>query len=342
MVFETDEKGKITFYNLPGCEITGYMPEDLEKGLNIIEVIAPEDRARAASNVQKVMAGQPNGPNEYKLLKKDGKILPVLAKTTPFILENGSTGLRGILVDISDRKVEEKKFAENQKHLQLSNEKLRVLGSLTRHDVRNKICVISGNTHILKKRFANIPELLQYVRNIELSCREIERLFDFVKSYEQLGVDTLTYINLQQAFNDSIRFFSNQELPAISNNCDGLMVLADSLLTQLFYNLIGNSIKHGKRLTSITLSFEKANDETLTLIYKDDGIGISEENKSKLFTMGFSTAGSTGYGLYLIRKMVEVYGWRIHEDGEPEKGAKFIMKIPTKNLNGHNCFRIEN
>ena len=96
MVFETDATGKITFYNRPGCEITGYTPEDLDKGLNIIEVIAPEDRERVKANVQKVMAGQPNGPNEYKLLKKDDGILSVLAKTTPFILENGSIGLRRI------------------------------------------------------------------------------------------------------------------------------------------------------------------------------------------------------------------------------------------------------
>lgn len=70
MVFETDEKGIITFYNRPGCEITGYMPEDLAKGINIISVIAPEDRARAAANAQNSIMGHPSGPNEYKLLKK--------------------------------------------------------------------------------------------------------------------------------------------------------------------------------------------------------------------------------------------------------------------------------
>jgi PAS domain S-box-containing protein len=341
MVFETDAKGRITFYNRPGCEITGYTPEDLAKGLNIIEVIAPEDRERAKANIQKVIAGQPNGPNEYKLVKRDGELLPVLAKTTPFLLENGSIGLRGILVDITERKEVERKLTENQKHLQLMNEKLRVVGSLARHDVRNKLCGITGNSYLLKKKLEDKPELIICVQNIEQACKEIERLFDFVKVYEQLGADTLTHVDLHQAFCDAVRLFLDQELPLVKGNCEGLSVLADSTLTQLFYNLIGNSLKHGKKVTEITLNFKIGTDDDLTLVYSDDGIGIPQENKPRLFTVGFSTGGSTGYGLYLTRRMVDVYGWTIREDGEPEKGARFIINIPSKDANGQKSFHIK-
>jgi signal transduction histidine kinase len=51
-------------------------------------------------------------------------------------------------------------------------------------------------------------------------------------------------------------------------------------------------------------------------------LGISAENKLKLFTEGFSTEGSTGFGLFLIRKMMDIYGWSIQETGEPSKGEK--------------------
>jgi PAS domain S-box-containing protein len=339
MVFETDETGKITFYNYPGTEITGYTPEDLGKGINIIEVIAPEDRQRATLNAQKAIAGQTTGPNEYKLLKKNGDILPVLAKTTRYVLENGAFGLRGILVDITERKLIEKNLAENQRRLQLMNEKLKVVESLTRHDVRNKLCGLTGNIYILKKRFSGSPELLQLLLNIERSCSEIEQIFDFVRTYEHLGVDTLTFVDLQQVFNNALRLFSNQALPKITCQCDGLMVLADSLLTQLFYNLLDNSIKHGKNVNSIKVTFEKIN-ESLAIIYEDYGIGISEDNKDKIFKMGFSTGGSTGYGLYLIKKMVEVYGWNITENGQSGKGVRFVIEIPQKDPSGNKCFKL--
>ena len=57
----------------------------------------------------------------------------------------------------------------------------------------------------------------------------------------------------------------------------------------------------------------------MELIYEDDGVGISAENKLKLFSEGFSTGGSTGFGLFLIKKMIEIYGWTIQETGEPMK-----------------------
>ena len=47
-----------------------------------------------------------------------------------------------------------------------------------------------------------------------------------------------------------------------------------------------------------------------------------------LFKQGFSTGGSTGFGLFLSMKMIEVYGWTMAEKGEAGKGAKFVMTIP--------------
>ena len=55
----------------------------------------------------------------------------------------------------------------------------------------------------------------------------------------------------------------------------------------------------------------------------------STENKKRLFKQGFSTGGSTGFGLFLSMKMIEVYGWTITEVGEYGKGAKFVITIPA-------------
>jgi signal transduction histidine kinase len=78
----------------------------------------------------------------------------------------------------------------------------------------------------------------------------------------------------------------------------------------------------------------------LVLVYKDDGVGIPLESKGYLFKVGFSTAGSTGYGLYLIKKMVDIYGWSINEIGEPEQGVRFVITIPATNASGNRCFKL--
>jgi signal transduction histidine kinase len=116
----------------------------------------------------------------------------------------------------------------------------------------------------------------------------------------------------------------------IVNDCQGLEVTADSLLKQLFYNFLDNSLKYGEKVTQIRLHFTNEGDG-VKLFYEDNGVGISEVNKPKLFHEGFSTGKSTGLGLFLIKKMVEVYGWAITEEGEPDKGAKFVITIPKVN-----------
>ena len=86
--------------------------------------------------------------------------------------------------------------------------------------------------------------------------------------------------------------------------------------------------------------YEKTDQDNLKLVYEDDGVGIPFENKPRLFNEGFSTGGSTGYGLFLTKKMMDVYGWKIEENGEPGKGAKFTITIPKLNKNGKENYRI--
>ncbi len=78
----------------------------------------------------------------------------------------------------------------------------------------------------------------------------------------------------------------------------------------------------------------------LRLIYEDDGVGIPKDAKPKLFSEGYTTGQGSGYGLYLVKRMMEVYGWTISETGAPGKGARFTMVIPEKNQNGKENYQL--
>ena len=160
-----------------------------------------------------------------------------------------------------------------------------------------------------------------------MAVRESMKIFDFAKMYEQLGVEKLFEVDVEAKINEATTLFSGT-LPKIINECHGLTVLADSFLRQMFYNFIDNTMKYGKKTTAIKVHYHKTDQGNLKLIYEDDGVGISAENKLKLFSEGFSTGGSTGFGLFLTKKMIDVYGWTIKEEGEEGKGAKFVITIP--------------
>ena len=226
-----------------------------------------------------------------------------------------------VFIDITGRKKTEEDLAS-------VNEKLRVIGRLVRHDVSNKLSSIRANVYLLRKYCdAGVnPKIPQYLANIDADVKSAEHLFDLGRIYEQIGVERPGEIDVERCFNEAVAL--SPKLPInMVNQTSGLKVIADSLLKQVFYNFIDNSIRHGQKVTEIKLYYRSLGDQ-IVLTYQDDGVGISVENKVKLFTEGFSTGNGTGLGLAIIRKILQVYGWSITEVGVPGAGVQFEITIP--------------
>jgi len=136
-------------------------------------------------------------------------------------------------------------------------------------------------------------------------------------------------VKVEDAVEGACKQFSDLRV-TVANGCGGLMVLADSMLSRLFYNLIDNSLKHGEKVTKIRVYYEEIQDK-LHLVYEDDGVGIPETEKEKIFKQGYGK--DSGLGLYLIMKMCEVYGWAIKETSKTGKGAQFTIILPKINVN---------
>ena len=67
----------------------------------------------------------------------------------------------------------------SQSKLRMLNEKLGVVGSLTRHDVRNKLSVIASNVYLAKQSLSDNPEALEYLTSIESTIDKLEKIFEF-------------------------------------------------------------------------------------------------------------------------------------------------------------------
>jgi PAS domain S-box-containing protein len=247
--------------------------------------------------------------------------------------------LRTTIQDVTERVKAEETMDQIMDQLVLVNEKLGVVGSLTRHDVRNKLSTVTGYAYILKKKHADKADIVDGLGKMEQAVAECLRIFDFAKMYEQIGVEQLTYVNVKKKLDEAVALFSGP-IPAIKDECQGLAVLADSFLRQLFYNFIDNTRKYGEKTTVVRVRYEIGDQDNLKLVYEDDGLGVPFENKPSLFRESFSTGGSTGLGLFLIKKMINAYGWAIEENGEPGKGVKFTITIPKLSKNGKENYRV--
>ena len=338
-----DGEGNIVFWNQAAEKIFGYTTNEVS-GKKLHLILAPHvlnpDIEKGFVKFKESGHGKVVGRTiELVGLRKDGSEFPIELSVSALKLDNKWYSV-GIVRDISERKKWEKELEEEHEKIKIINEKLRVVGNLTRHDVRNKLCAVSGNAYLIKSKHPDQKDIVERITRIEQAIKEIEAFFDFTKMYEQLGVEKLSLIDVGQKIDEALTFFSKTSNLKVINDCRGLRLLADSLLRQLFYNLIDNSIKHGEYVSKIRIYFERSPPDKLKLIYEDNGKGILDSDRQKLFTEGFSTAGSSGYGLYLIKKITEVYGWDIQEQGSKEKGVKFVISIPSINQKGQENFQL--
>ncbi|MFW6064919.1 MAG: sensor histidine kinase, partial [Candidatus Natronoplasma sp.] len=113
----------------------------------------------------------------------------------------------------------------------------------------------------------------------------------------------------------------------------GCKVKGGTLLQEMISNLVENSIKHSD-CDKIRIKSECEGDECIVTV-EDDGKGISDEVKEKIFDRGFTkgeNAGS-GLGMYLVKEIVGSYGGRVEVKDSELGGARFDVRL-KKSLEG--------
>ena len=317
-VWVIDFEGNFLDVNNSAAKTLGYTQEELLSfGIRGIDSNLTQEQVKG------LISRLPNvGTQLFETIHtaKDGKQIPVEISSS-IVQYQGKQAILSIARDITERK-------KTEASLVVLNEKLRVVGGLTRHDVANKMMVAKTNLYMLEKRIGDNPDLRKYLKMLGSAIDESNRILEFSRLYEKIGSQRLGEIDVGVCFDEATKMFPNLSMLEIINECRGFNVVADSLLTQLLFNFIDNSLKHGEKVTKIKLHFKKSKDYT-ELFYEDDGVGVSEVNKAKLFSEGFTTGKGSGLGLKLIKRIVAVYGWGITEEGRAGEGAKFVITISS-------------
>jgi PAS domain S-box-containing protein len=336
-IVATDLEGNITYWNRAAEQLYGWQEAEV-LGRNIVNVTPAETSQEQAINIMNRLIEGEHWSGEFIAKRRDGTIFPAIVTNSPITDDKGEIiGIIGVSTDITEQKWMQEVFDDAIGKVVELNEKLRVVEGLTRHDIRNKLSALNGRLYLLKKRFGDNPEALQHLKEMDSVSQQMLRIIEFEKIYVQVGAEELSYIDVERHFNEATFLFSDLKGATLVNECHGLRVLADSLLRQLFYNLIDNTLKYGKKTRRIRVHY-KEEENQLKLIYEDDGVGIPDDVKSQLFQKGYGTG--TGYGLYLIKRICDAYGWAIEETGKEGQGAQFTMIIPKESKDDKKGYEI--
>jgi len=215
-------------------------------------------------------------------------------------------------------------LSESQEAFQIANKKLNLLSSITRHDIKNQLLALMGYIELAQAKCTD-PEILHFIEKQDTAAQAIRRQIEFTKDYEELGVRAPTWQDIGVHLVALRSLLPPGEIE-VSVNVNGLEIFADPLLEKVFENLIDNSRRHGERVRHISLSSTHADPDTLTIIYEDDGVGVPESEKERIFEKGFGK--NTGLGLFLTREILAITGLSIKESGVYGKGVRFEILVP--------------
>jgi PAS domain S-box-containing protein len=311
LVYETDEKGNITYFNKAGFSYTGYTLEDFDKGLTLPMMFPPGEMERAIENANKTMNGITVGTIEYILKKKDGSLYPALINTLPVIMEGKVTGRRGVVMDISEIKKAEDKIKASLKEKEILLREIH-------HRVKNNLQIISSMLR-LQSDYITDPRMIDVFRDAQ------SRILTMSLVHEKLyKADNFSKINIAEYINELVGNISssydfNEEKIKIKINADNLYINIDTLipLGLIINELLTNCLKHafaGNNDGLIEIQFNKNADGQFYLSVKDNGIGIAQD-------MDFENIKSLG--LRLVKILADQIGGEL--EIKNKNGSQFSI-----------------
>ncbi|MDD4137421.1 MAG: ATP-binding protein [Methanoregula sp.] len=222
-----------------------------------------------------------------------------------------------------DTEITERKRAEDA--LQTAIKKLNMLSSITRHDILNQVMGLRTYLELSKEDLKG-TRFEVYIDKEDQAAEAIQRQIEFTKYYQDIGVDAPKWQDAGEVILTAAAPL-NLESVRMQVTVTGVEIFADPLIVKVFFNLMENSLRHGERVTQISFS-SRGSDTGLVITYRDNGVGISAEDKKKLFQKGFGK--HTGLGLFLSREILAITGITITENGEPGKGVQFEILVPKE------------
>jgi signal transduction histidine kinase len=205
----------------------------------------------------------------------------------------------------------------------LTRKKFELLGQISRHDIFNQMLVINGITDVLRKR-NDTEQLVTSFVSISEASEKIDRILQFGKEYEEIGIRHPVWIDIHRTLSRISDSFTQVNM-ITDPSLEGVRVYADPLIERVFFNLFDNAVRHGVRTTEINVYRVDTGDEMIVAV-KDNGFGISPEDKTRLFQYG--QGKNSGFGLYLCREILAITGMTIVETGQSDMGAIFEVHVP--------------
>jgi len=316
----TDLEGTIEYVNPKFSELTGY-PSEEAVGKNPRVLKSNRTSSETYDDLWHTIKSGKVWHGRFVNRKKNGELYWEEAWISPiFNLDGKATHYVAVKEDITRSVIAEEK-------LQLSHKDLELYTSFLQHDMRNDLQVLMNHAEAALMMVEEESRPFDYIEIIQAASERMVNLLDvFGLPAEVDEADIVRIIEKSKLQAEKTHSHLTVNLDV---NTKDTQVRSARLIPMVFDNLLRNSATYAEK--EVTVSIEiTGKDDFVYITLSDDGPGVSEEIRSKLFEKGASTTGG-GYGLYLTKKVIEGYGGQIEYISDKEQtGATFRIVLPCK------------
>ncbi len=327
-------------FNRVAHEQLGYTREEFAKlGIPDIEVVKSPEEGHSRDNIE--MDVRSNFDTVHRT--KQGKIRNVQV-TAQAINLGGQVVYQSIWQDITDRKQAEKEALMLREEAEVSN-RLAAVGEMAAgisHEINNPLTSVIGFSELLME--ADTPvNIKKHVRIINNGSKRVKEIVKRMLTFARQTKPARAFTDIHELIDNTLEIrdyvlktanikvvkYYDPELPWTS--------VDQGQIQQVFLNIIVNAeyaMKKAHNRGTLTIATEKT-DNHIRISFKDDGTGMDENTKEKLFHPFFTTKDvgeGTGLGLSLSRSIILEHGGTIEVESEPEKGANFIITLPLTHV----------
>ncbi|ABD42339.1 multi-sensor signal transduction histidine kinase [Methanospirillum hungatei JF-1] len=306
-------------------DITDYRFIDVNFRYAAMMGLTPEDIIGKTGTDMYGNAASPPHLKYYRTVAASGKTVrfnalyrPEMKYYTVSVFMVDPDQLATVVSDITALKISEDALIR-------ANKKLQLLTQVTRHDINNDLSLAYASIDLLKGAIPDTPETNEIVGYLRESIDAINAKIGFTRSYEQMGSQKPSWQSVSSIVRNIRKEDPRFSSLKVEDSLGSLEIFADLMLPKVFANLMDNSIRHGKTVSTIYLYYQQIGNGC-RIIYEDDGAGVSVEAKARIFEPSYSKIH--GFGLFLIREILLLTGIEITEEGEKGKGAKFVLHVP--------------
>lgn len=334
-LMEVDLNDKIQLVNQSFLEMSGYSEEELVGGIANKIFTIEEGSKIIRKEHDKRKKGSSNS-YELKIINKQGEKKHWLISGAPNYNLNGElVGSIGIHLDITEFKNLEAQKEKLLVKLEKSNDELQEYAHIVSHDLKSPLRSIDALLNFLKEDNEGKFD--------EASLQNISLIETTLEKMEQLIFDVLNYSSVTEENSEKTKVNTNtllkelEEILYIPSHIDLKLPLnlpiveGDKMkLQQVFQNLITNAVKFSNKTKGLIEVEVKDTPQFYQFSVKDNGIGIEKKYHDKIFKI-FHTLNkskdSSGIGLSIVKKIVNLHGGQVWVESEPNIGTTFYFTL---------------